>query len=68
MTNLKASYRRLGQWSRNRSRGGYALLMAIVAYLVVFALNIGWSGDYSLLEPAAIALGIGFAYYVVDPR
>ena len=68
MGGLVASYRRFDQWTRNLSRAGYALLSAIVAFLVAFAISSLLAGEFRLIEAVGVAVGLGLGYYFLDPR
>lgn len=68
VSGLKTSYRRFDQWTRSLSRAGYALLSAVVAFLVALAVISLLVGELRLVEPVGAAVGIGLTYYFVDPR
>lgn len=68
MGSLKTSYHRFDQWCRGLSRGGYALLSMLVAFLVTLAATGLFFDQFVLFSALGSALGIGIVYYAMDPR
>ena len=67
MDSLAALHRRFDQWSEGLSRAEHALLGGSIAFVVALGVSL-LSGELALFQAFWIALGVAFAYFVVDPR